>query len=142
MSSSSSGPPPSQADFVQPTPKTTPWVQSEDNLSWRVPPLFIEWILAAMLGVGIAFSVAGVIVYLEMTRFDPPPTQPQTHEWGTQRTKPTKSSSASASASHPPEKNEVEEPVLDLSIEGSAVISASSAGSPIPEIPKASDDTH
>lgn len=89
--------------------------QDQDH---RVPFFHLEWMVAAMIGIGIAVGAAGAVAYLESSRFPPaPPAESGAREWGTARTRPPKTSA-------PEVLDEVEdsvveetsEPVIDVEI--------------------------
>ena len=99
-----------------------------------------------MVAMGFALAGAGAIAFVESTRFPPAPAASAgTKEWGTQRTRPPPaaesapvvdddvgSASASAEASGEVPFDDLDEPVVDVEVHGSA--SAPSASSdPWPE---------
>ena len=89
-----------------------------------VPPPKLEWILAAMIGLGAAFCAAGVIAYVETSRFGPaPPAEAGANEWATPRPRPSKSASASSAVSAMAAESyelDLDDPIIDVSIRGSA----------------------
>lgn len=73
-----------------------------------------------MMGAGVALCAAGLIAYVESSRYGPaPPAEEGANEWATPRPRPPKSASASATASDTTEPHP-EDPVIDVSIRGSA----------------------
>lgn len=104
--------------------------------SWSVPTFHVEWLAAAMMGLGVALGAAGAVAFVEIHRFDPPPAaEAGAHEWGTPRPKPVKSAPLPAGSDDVVAETDTaaddawEEPVVDVEIRGSASVSASASAS-------------
>ena len=89
----------------------------------------VEWLIAAMMGLGVALGAAGAVAFIEIHRFDPaPPAEAGAHEWGTPRPRPVKSAPLPA-GSRELDDEVWEEPVVDVEIRGSVSVSASASAS-------------
>jgi hypothetical protein len=102
--------------------------------AWSVPPFHVEWLIAAMMGLGVALGAAGAVALIEIHRFDPaPPAEAGAHEWGTPRPKPVKSAALPTGSREVGSEIDTEtddaweEPVVDVEIRGSASVSASAS---------------
>lgn len=100
---------------------------------FAIPPPRMEWVIAAMFGIGIALAVAGLIAFIESQRFGPaPPKEVGAKEWVEPKPRPPKThpadsveiGSASAAAS---DLELEEEPAIDVNVHGSASSSSSSS---------------
>jgi hypothetical protein len=97
-----------------------------------VPPLQLEWLIAAMVGVGIAIGAAGAVAFLESSRYPPAPSvEAGAHEWGTPRPRPEKpAASAPVETEGEIPTDEQDEPLIEVEISHSGSASAGSAASP------------
>jgi len=115
-----------------PIPPSVPPSLTRHEFPPPIPPPKAEWIIAAMLGLGVALGAAGVIAYVETSRYGPaPPAEEGANEWATPNPRPPKSASAAVSSDTSGEAVdlELEEPIIDVEINGSAS-AASAASSP------------
>jgi hypothetical protein len=111
-----------------PIPPSVPPSMPTPERPRSIPPPEAEWIIAAMLGLGVALGAAGVIAYVETSRYGPaPPAEEGANEWATPNPKPPKSESAAVSAATSGDEVdlELEEPIIDVEINGSASVSSS-----------------
>jgi hypothetical protein len=82
-----------------------------------------EWIIAAMIGLGVALGAAGGVAFVESNRYGPaPPAEVGANEWATPNPKPPKSAAVPASDEI---DFELDEPLIDIEIRGSASAGAS-----------------
>lgn len=107
-----------------------------------IAPPKAEWIIAAMFGLGVALGAAGVVAFVETSRYGPaPPAEEGANEWATPNPRPPKSATAAASGATSGEEvdlelddpsldGELDEPIIDVEIKGSASSSASPSASP------------
>ncbi len=97
-----------------------------------IPPLQLEWLIAAMVGVGIAIGAAGAVAFIESSRYPPVPSvEAGAQEWGTPRPRPEKpAASAAVEATGEIPTDDQDEPLIEVEISHSGSASAGSAASP------------
>lgn len=115
--------------MAQPPPAPQQLPPSQDQ---GVPPLQLEWLIAAMVGVGLALGAAGAVAFVESSRYPPaPPVEAGAHEWGTPRPRPEKpAASAPVETEGEIPTDEQDEPLIEVEISHSGSASAGSAASP------------
>jgi hypothetical protein len=114
--------------MAQPPPEPPQLLPSQQG----VPPLRLEWLIAAMVGVGIAVGAAGTVAFLESSRYPPaPPVEAGAHEWGTPRPRPEKpAASDPGEATGEIPSDDQDEPLIEVEISHSGSASAGSAAFP------------
>ncbi len=97
-----------------------------------IPTLQTEWLIAAMVGLGVALGAAGAVAFIESSRYPPaPPAEAGAHEWGTPRPRPEKpAASAPVEATGEVPTDDKDEPLIEVEISHSGTASAGSAESP------------